>query len=70
MVTKSAFYTALAEEMIMFVNKEHITSDDQLENPLQAEGHVPLEINKGSRSYCVVCKLEEKWRKEDEKKDI
>lgn len=69
-VTKSAFYAALAEEMIMFVDEEHITGNDQLENPLRAEGHVPLGINKGSRSYCAVCKLEEKWRKEDGKKDM
>ena len=33
-VTKYAFYTALAEEMITFVDKECITGDDQLENPL------------------------------------
>jgi hypothetical protein len=34
MITKFAFSKALTEEMIMFVNKEHITGDDQFKNPL------------------------------------
>lgn len=64
-VKKFAFYAAVAEEMISYKDGEDEDSDSRSVQ----DGHIPKGAKKADRNYCVVCKLEEKWRKEEGKKD-
>ena len=68
-VKKFEFYAACAEEMIAYVDEEFIFDNDDVDPIERNESHSPIISTKKQRNYCVVCKLEETWRKVANKKD-
>ena len=67
-VKKFAFYAAVAEEMTLYADGEEI--DEDSDSSSEQDGHIPKGAVKADRNCCVVCKLEEGWRKDEGKQDI
>jgi hypothetical protein len=69
-VKKHQFYAALAKEMIAYVdNKDHLYSDEEEEVKATGIEHEHQLAIGSEHNYCVVCRLEEKWRDMVGKKD-
>ena len=68
-VKKFEFYAAVAEEMISYVDSTNSRRDPSTERSSQQNSHKQQPADKGTRNYCVVCRLEENWRREKGEKD-
>ena len=68
-VKKWQYYAALAEEMIGYSDEEVDGEIIEEGTTRQGPGHVPTAMNAGTRYPCVVCNLEEGWRKKAGLKD-
>ena len=68
-VKKFGFYAAVAEEMMSYVDTTNSCTDPSAETSSQLNSHTQQPATKGTRNYCVVCRLEEGWRKEKGEKD-
>ena len=77
-VKKFAFYAVVAEEMMAYVDTEATVETEEIHADSSSNsnfisvsnsGHIPTSVRSVDRKYCVVCKLEEVWRREAGKKD-
>ena len=69
-VKKSAFYAAVAEEMIAFTEDDDAWVNDEACPAGVLNDHIPVPAVASDRRHCIVCKMEEGWRRKAGLKDV
>ena len=67
-VKKSAFYAAVAEEMIAFT-EDNVWAEDRASSTVVGNDHMPVLAVPFDRSSYIVCSMEEGWQKKASLKD-